>query len=149
MADITNINLRVPGVNSATNYLRQRAYTVDFATLSGIAAVGTHDIIKLPKGEALQALRVVAIESAASGGAATLQFKIAFNGTAANVNSTAVAVAGLAKGMVQNMPVTGIKAVDSEYEGVLQMVVGSAAYTGGKFLLIVETLPAEAFVTNG
>ena len=63
--DITNINLNVPGVNSATNYLREKAFVIDFSTQAGIAAVGTHDIIKLPKGEALQALRVIALESAA------------------------------------------------------------------------------------
>lgn len=147
--DITNINLNVPGVNSATNYLREKAFVIDFSTQAGIAAVGTHDIIKLPKGEALQALRVIALESAASTGAATLQFKLAFNGTAGTVNGTAVNLAGLAKGVAQNMTVSNIKSFDSEYEGVLQMVVGTAAYTGGKFLLIAETIPAEDFVTNG
>lgn len=147
--NITNINLNVPGVNSATNYLHQKAYCIDFATLSGIAATGTHDIIKLPKGEALQAVRLIALESAASTGSATLQFKLAFNGTAANINSTAFALAGLAQGVTQNVAVNGIKTFDAEYEGVLQMTVGSAAYTAGKFLLILETIPAEAFVTNG
>jgi hypothetical protein len=147
--DITNINLNVPGVNSATNYLRQKAYCIDFATQSGIAATGTHDIIKLPKGEALQAVRVIALESAASTGSATLQFKLSFNGTAGNVNASAIALAGLAKGVSQNMNVSGIKTFDAEYEGILQMTVSAAAYTAGKFLLILETIPAEAFVTNG
>lgn len=147
--DFTNINFSVPGVNSATNYLRQKAYCFDFATRAGIGATGTHDIIKLPKGEALQAVRVIALETATSGGAATLQFKLAFNGTAGNINTSTIALTGLAKGVTQNVVVTGIKSFDSEYEGVIQMTVGGAEYTGGKFLLILETIPAEAFVTNG
>jgi hypothetical protein len=149
MADVTNLNLRVPGVNTATNYIKQQSYAIDFATITGIAEVGTHDLIKIKKGDAVQALRVVALDSATSGGAATLQFKVAFNGSGAAVNSTAVALAGLAAGSVQNMTVSGIKAFDAEADGVLQITVGGAAYTGGKFLLIVETVPAVDFVTNG
>lgn len=149
MADITNINIKVPGVNTATNYVQQYAFMVDFATLSGIAATGTHNIVKLPKGEALQSLKIFAVEGATSGGSATLQFKLSVNGTVGNVNSSAVALAGLAKGMVQNFAVTNIKAFDAEAEAILQLVVGSAAYTGGKLLLIAETIPAESFVTNG
>lgn len=149
MADITNQNIRVPGVNAAGSFVKQQSYVVDFATISGIAAIGTHDIIKLDKGDALVGVRVFAIEGVASSGAATLQLKLAFNGTAANINSSAVALAGLAKGFVQNFPVTGIKSFDNDYEGVIQMVVGTAAYTGGKLLLVVDTIPAEAFVTCG
>jgi hypothetical protein len=149
MADITNQNIRVPGVNAAGTFVKQQSYVVDFATLSGIAGTGTHDIIKLDKGDAVVGVRVVALESAASSGAATLQLKLAFHGSAANINSSAVALAGLAKGVVQNMPVSGIKSFDSEYEGVIQLVVATAAYTAGKLLLIVDTVPAEAFVVNG
>jgi hypothetical protein len=149
MADVTNLNFRVPGVNTATNYLKQESFVLDFVTASGIAEVGTHSWIKLKKGDALQTLRVIALDGATSSGSATLQFKLAFDGTAANINSTAFALAGLAKGITQNVVVNGIKTFDSEYEGVIQVTVGTAAFTGGKFLVIAETIPAEAFVTNG
>lgn len=149
MADITNKNIKVPGVNCATNYVQQYAYCVDFATLDGIAGTGTHDIVKLPKGEALLGLRIVALESATSGGSATLQFKLSVGGTATAINSSTIALAGLTAGMIQNLPANNLKSFSGDGEGVLQMVVGTAAYTGGKFLLIAETLPAEAYVTNG
>jgi hypothetical protein len=142
MADITNRNIDVPGVNSTTNFLKQYAFELDFNTLSEIAATGTHDLKKLPAGEALVGLKVVVIEAAASGGAATAQFKV--NGSA--INSTAVALAGLAAGFVHNLNVSGVAAYG---ENTIQLTVGGAAYTGGKLLCIAETLPAEMFVTAG
>lgn len=149
MADVTNLNFRVPGVNTATNYIKQESFVLDFVTDSGIAEVGTHDWIKLKKGDALQSLKVIALDGGASSGAATLQFKLAFNKVAANINSTAFALAALADGVTQNVTVSGIKSFDAEYEGIIQVTVGTAAFTGGKFLVIAETIPAETFVTNG
>ena len=142
MADITNKNIAVPGVNSTTNFVRQYAYLLDFTVNADVADVGTHDIAKLPPGEALVGMKVVVIEKAASGGAATLQLKV--NGS--TINSTALALAGLAEGFSHNINVTGIKAYG---ENILQATVGTAAYTGGKLLIVAETIPAEMFVTNG
>lgn len=142
MADITNKNIAVPGVNSATNFVRERAFLLDMDTTAEIAAVGTHDLVKLPAGEALTGLKVIVIAPATSGGAATAQFKV--NG--ASVNSTALALAGLGEGMVHCFGVSGVKAYG---ENTLQLTVGTAAYTGGKLLVIAETIPAEMFVTNG
>ena len=142
MADITNKNIAVAGVNSATNFIKQYAYMLDMNTMADIASTGTHDLVKLPAGEALVGLKVVVIEKAASGGAATAQFKV--NGSA--INSTAIALAGLAEGFTHNLNVAGIAAYG---ENTLQLTVGGAAYTGGKLLVIAETLPAEMFVTNG
>lgn len=142
MADITNKNISVPGVNSATNFIKQYAFELDMNTMSEIAATGTHDIAKLPDGEALVGLKIVVIEKATSGGAATAQFKV--NGNA--IHSTALALAGLADGFTHNYNVSGIAAYG---ENTLQLVVGAAAYTGGKLLVIAETLPAKMFVTAG
>jgi hypothetical protein len=142
MADITNKNISIPGVNSATNFALERAYMLDFGVNADIADVGTHDLVKLPDGEALTGLKVIVIEPAASGGAATAQFKV--NGSA--VNSTAIALAGMGEGMVQCFSVSGVKAYG---ENTLQLTVGSAAYTGGKLLVIAETIPAKMFVTAG
>ena len=142
MADITNKNIFIPGVNSSTNFIQQYAAELDMNTMSEIAAAGTHDLVKLPPGEALVGLKVVVIEKATSGGAATAQFKV--NGSA--INTTALALAGLGEGFVHNFAVSGVAAYG---ENTLQLTVGTAAYTGGKFLVIAETLPAEKFVTNG
>lgn len=142
MADITNKNITVAGVNSATNYIKQYAYLLDMNTLSEIAETGTHDLVKLPDGEALVGLKVVVIEKATSGGAATAQFKV--NGNA--INTSAIALSGLSTGFTHNYNVSGI---ESYGEKTLQLTVGGSAYTGGKLLVIAETLPAKMFVTAG
>jgi hypothetical protein len=142
MADITNKNISVPGVNSNTNFLKQYAFLLDFGTFAEIAEVGTHDFAKLPAGEALMTLKVVVVDKVTSSGAATAQFKV--NGTA--VNTTAVSLAGLAEGYAHNLNVSGVAAYG---ENTLKLTVGTAAYTGGKLLVVAETLPAELFVTNG
>lgn len=142
MADITNKNITVPGVNSATNFVKQYAYLLDMTTFSEIAEVGTHDLAKLPAGEALVGLKAVVIDKMTSGGAATAQFKV--NG--AVINSTALALSGLADGLTHNFNVSGIAAYG---KNTLQLTVGTAAFTGGKLLVVAETLPAEMFVTNG
>jgi hypothetical protein len=149
MADITNVITRVPGVNTATNYVRQDAHVFDFTNLAAVGEVGTHDVIKLPRGAALQALRVFALDGAMSSGAATLQFKLSVAGTAAAINSSAIALSGLAKGMSHNIVASGIKSFDADSEAVIQITVGTAAFTGGKILVIAETIPAIDFVTAG
>lgn len=146
MADITNKNISVPGVNSWTTYVKQRSFLLSFANMSEIAAVGTHDLVDFEDGEALVGLRVIAIDGATSGGAATAQFKWSVDGTSANINSSTYALSGLAAGMVQNAVVSGVKAYG---KGTLQLTVGTAAFTGGKLLVIAETIPAKLFVTNG
>jgi hypothetical protein len=141
MADITNKNIRVDGVNSATNFIKQYAYLLDMNQFAEISEVGTHDIVNLPPGEALLGVKVIVVDKMTSGGAATLQFKV--NGSA--VNSTALGLAGLSDGFVHNLNVAGISAYG---ENKLQLTVGTAAYTGGKLLIIAETLPAKQFVSN-
>lgn len=146
MADITNKDITVPGVNSWTTFVKQKSLLLDFSALSAISAVGTHSLCEFPDGEALVGLRVFAITGATSGGAATAQFKWEVGGTVTTINSTAFALSGLAEGMVQNVVATSGKLLG---KGTLQLTVGTAAYTGGKLLVIVETVPAKMFVTNG
>jgi hypothetical protein len=62
MADITNKNIQIPGVNSDTNYVQERAYMLNMNTNADIAAVGTHKIVALPEGEALVGLKVIVVE---------------------------------------------------------------------------------------
>jgi hypothetical protein len=148
MADLTNRNYQVPGVNSDTNYLKQRAFMLDLGD-AAIAAVDTHDFATIPAGEAIANLRIVVLEAVTSSGSGTLQFKASFNKVAEALHQSALAVANLAAGDVHNVAVAGVKGVDMAYEGVLQLTVGSAALTGGKVLVIVETLPAADFVRKG
>lgn len=149
MADFTNIDFRENGVNQDTNFTKQYAFTIDAAANSAMLATGTHDLAVIPAGEAVTAVKVFVLTGAASSGAATVQFKLDFGGTAEAVNSTAGDIANLAAGDIAAMPVSGIKAFDTEAECVLQMAVGTAALTAFKFLLVVETVPVKEFITRG
>lgn len=149
MADFTNVDFRVNGVNQDTNYKKQYAFCIDTAEYSGMQATGTHDIAVIPAGEAVVGLSVFVLTAAASSGAATVQFKLDFNGTAEAVNSTAVAIANLAAGDIADLPVNGIKAFDTAKECTLQFTVGTAALTAFKFMLVIETVPVKEFITEG
>jgi hypothetical protein len=142
MADITNKNIQIPGSNSDTNFVVERAYLLDFGINSEVAAAATHDLVNIPAGEVLVGLKVISVSAVTSGGAATVQFKI--GGSA--INSNTISLAGLAQGMVHSFAVANI---NGEGEKVLQLTVGSAAITGGKLLLVAETIPAKKFVTLG
>ena len=149
MADVTNTDFRANGVNQDTNFKKQHAFIIDCAEHAALLATGTHNIITLGKGDAVTKLRLFVLESAASGGSATVQFKLAFDNAAETINGTAVGVADLKAGDIIDMPVSKIKAFDAEKEGVLQFVVGTAALTAFKFMLIADTVPVNEFTTNG
>ena len=149
MSDVTNKNFRIPGVNQDTNFIKQRSYCLNGAEVPEILATGTHDVIALPKGEALIGLRVIALENTASDGSATLQFKVAIGEAAENINTSAVGIASLSAGDVYDWPVNGVKGYDDTSGAVIQLAVGSAALTAVKLLVIVETLPVVEFTKLG
>ena len=149
MSDVTNKNFRIPGVNQDTNFTKQRSYFLNGAEVPEILATGTHNVIALPKGEAVTGVRVIALENTTSGGSATLQFKVDFGGTAENINTSAVGIANLSAGDVHDWPVNGVKGYDETSGAVIQLAVGSAALTAVKLLVIVETLPVAEFTQLG
>jgi hypothetical protein len=146
MADITNKNIQIPGVNSSTNYVQQRAYILNFNTAADITAVDTHAIVSIPAGEALTGLKVIVVEDITSSGSATVQFKL--SGTA--INSTAISLTNLKKGYATAFNAANIKNnIDDETANILQLTVGSAAITGGKIMVIAETIPVDSFINAG
>lgn len=144
--DVTNRNLSIPGVNSATNFKTERAFLLDFGNLADIGGIGVHDLVKLPAGEALVGLRAIAVTGAVSGGAATVQFGFKLEDKSEVLNSEAIGVSGLGAGYVYDIPVNGVV---SYGECILQMTVGGAALTGGQVILIAESIPVDMFVQNG
>ena len=144
MADITNKDITVPGVNSNANFVKNQAFELDFDNVAAITATGTHDVIKVPAGETLVGLKVIVVGAVTSGGAGTVQFKVGGNA----INSTALALAGLAKGFVHNFTVSGVNGY-SNGSVPIQLTVGTAALTGGKLLCIAETIPGDMFITAG
>lgn len=149
MSDVTNKNLRVNGVNQDTVFFKQNSFLIDGGIVPEVLGVGTHNVIALPKGEAVTNLRLVSLDNAASDGSATVQFKVSFDDTGESVNSTAISVANLASGDVHDLTVNNIKGYKESAGAVLQLVIGGAALTKAKFLLIVETLPVVEFMTMG
>ena len=148
-ADITGKDTLVKGVNSPNNYIRSEAHLLDGNEFPGILAADTHDLFRIPKGNALVRLTVVALENTASGGSATLQFKAKINGASEAVNGTAIAKADIAKGDVVVLPVAKIKGYDRENDTIIQLTVGTAALTALKLLVIADYLPVAEFMELG
>ena len=150
MADITNYDTRINGVNQDTMFVREEAHLIDFEEHSEIMETGTHDLFMIPAGEAAIALRIVCIEDVASSGSATLKLHLKYgDDSASDVNSSAIAKANLASGFVHYLPVSGIKGYKSDVPCKVQATVGGAALTGGKIVVIADTIPILDFLTNG
>lgn len=148
MADVTNKETRVPGVNQDTNFVKQEAHIVDAAGL-GVTAVGTHDLFKLPAGVMLTGLRIASLANAAGSSGATIQLKAAVNGSSVNLTS-ATALSALGSGAVINAPVSDANGYDVVGSGaIIQMTVGTAALTDFKALVIVEDIPVKDYLERG
>lgn len=147
MADVTNKESRVPGVNQDTNFVKQEAHMVDAAGL-GVTEVGTHDLFKMPAGVMVTGVRAAVITGSAPAGA-TVQFKALVNGSAVNL-TPALSGALLGSGAVINAPVTSGGAYDIVGSGAtIQMTVGTSALTAFKALVAVETIPVVEFLERG
>ena len=147
--DITGKDTVIKGVNSPNNYVRSVAHLIDGTEHAGILAVDTHDLFRIPKGNMLKGLTILALDSATSSGAATIQFKAKTGSSAEAVNATAIGVANLAKGDAIAIPVEKIKAYDPENDIIIQMTVGTAALTAIRILIVAEYLPVTEFLTAG
>ena len=147
MADVTNKETRVPGVNQDTNFVKQEANMVDAAGL-GVTAVGTHDLFKLPAGVMLTGFRAAVLDEAVGSGA-TIQFKAAMNGSSVNLTS-ATAVSALGSGATINVPVADANGYDAVGSGaIIQMAVGTSALTSFKALAITEYIPVKDYLERG
>lgn len=147
--DITGKDTVLKGVNSPNNYVRSVAHLIDGTEHAGILAMDTHDLFRIPKGNMLKELTVLALGDTTSSGAATIQFKAKTGAAAEAVNSTALAIADLAKGDAVALPVEKIKAYDPENDIIIQMTVGTAALTAIRILIVAEFLPVAEFMTAG
>lgn len=147
-ADITAKETRLKGVNSFDNYIRRETHLIDGAENAGILAADTHSLFIIPKGNMLTGLKVLSLETAASSGSATAQFKASINSVAEALH-TAIGKADLAAGDVAVIPVEKIKGYDASYDTVIQLTVGTAAFTTLKLLVVAEYIPVTEFLTAG
>lgn len=147
-ADITAKDTILKGVNSLNNYVRSEAHLIDGSQHAGILAADTHSLFIIPKGNMLTGLKVLSLETAASSGSATAQFKASINSVAEALH-TAIGKADLAAGDVAVIPVEKIKGYDASYDTVIQLTVGTAAFTTLKLLVVAEYIPVVEFMTAG
>lgn len=147
MADVTNKETRVPGVNQDTNYIRQESHIIDAAGL-GVTAVGTHELFVVPRGGMLANFRLAMIGAGSGSANATVKFQATVNSSAVELTS-ATAVTSFGSGACINTPVNGAVCDLVGSGAVIQMVVGSAALVDFKALVIAESIPVEDFLTLG
>ena len=118
------------------------------ADFVGIETVAAHKLVAVPEGKALVGAKVVVLEDITSGGAATVKFTIGGKDV-----SAAIAKAKLIQGAVIALPLdaTGDNlsyAFDATAVTV-NMTVGTAALTAGKFLLYLSYVDVAGVVENG
>ncbi len=131
---------------------RDAVYDIDVTDpdLSGIETVETHNLVEVPVGQALIGAKLIVLESFTSAGAATVQFSC----NSHNLGG-ALPKADLAKGDVVDLPVNDAEdtAGGALYAHTtalsIDMTVGTAALTAGRFLLIPEFVDVSACTTNG
>lgn len=149
MADVTNKVKRLNGVNVNTNHIQTDAYVIDGAEFSDLLATGTHSLAVVPKGHAVTGLKAVSLDTATSSGSATGQFKLKVGSSNAENIGSANALTAFSKGDVLNLAAAGILAYSDDDDITIQLTAGTAAFTKLKFLLLVEYVPVQAFLTAG
>ena len=147
-ADITSKDTLVFGVNSTNNYVHSEAHIIDGVENPGVLAQDTHDLFKIPAGNALVGLKIVALDSTTSSGSATVTFKAKVGTETATAVGSAIAKANLAAGFVHNLAVATL-AYSGTADTTIEMTVGTAALTAVKLLVIAEYIPVDMFMTAG
>ncbi|MGN0878444.1 MAG: hypothetical protein ACI4WT_03175 [Oligosphaeraceae bacterium] len=138
---------RLNGINQE-NYVRHEAFLVDLKEVSDAQAVGTHTIALLPRGSAVLGLKVVSLDAVTSSGSATLAFKVQIGaGTAAAIGGS-LALSALAKGCGHALSAAG-GVVHGDGDVRLQVTVGTAAVTGGRLMVVADTIPVSEYLENG
>jgi|GEM_PF-5949816 len=121
-------------------------YIVDVTAVNGLTAIGTHNLVAIPKGKTLKRAQAIILTAAASAGAATAKFAIGANAVTGDI-----ALANLVAGnVIDILPgATGIPAYAAAAAIDLNLVIGTAAMTAFKFALLVETVDMSEVLNNG
>ena len=118
-------------------------------SFTGIETAATHNLIEVPEGKALTAIRIVVLEDFTSAGAATVKF------TAGGKDLTAdLAITALVKGAVLTLPMdaTGDCVTyghDSASLPTIDMTVGTADLTAGRILVYTSYVDVMGILENG
>lgn len=130
------------------NLKEQRAHLIDTGKteLLDLRTVGTHNIIKIPKGKMLTGGHMVILTAAASAGAATAQLKVG-----AVALTSAIAKADLTANKVVPLvvPAAGGDVYAADADKTIDLVVGTAALTALKVLVFPEFMDINTTMTRG
>lgn len=141
MADYTNKNFRLNGVNQDGNYEKPSLFRIDLAEI-GATTAGEAALVDIPAGEAVVGAALVG-EIALAGTSAALTFGVKA-GTATVAFGSSVSSLGV--GEYKPLTVSGVTYSDDPQK-IVVTVAGTV--TAGKFLLYVKTLPVKEFTTRG
>lgn len=126
---------------------KDELHLVDVKQISGLEAIGAHDLVVIPVGKALVDAKLIILTDAASAGAATVKMSLGtFDATAA------IALADLTAGSVIDL-MSGATATCKGYAKAaafnVKMTVAVADLTAFKFLLVTKTIDMDEVLTNG
>ena len=141
MADLTNKDFRLNGINQATKFVREDAYEVDVVELG--ATTGANDLVAIPAGNAVVGFKVIGEASIVGGSDSKVQLGVKAGTTTVNFGTAAAVKAG----DVLNVSVNGA-AYSADAQTVVLTVSGTAL-TAGKFIVVVESIPVGEFITRG
>lgn len=136
------------GAGLQHNLKEQRAHLIATAKadLLGTRAVGTHNLIKIPKGKMLVGGKMVVLTAATSAGAATIQIKV---GTVALTSAIAKADVTANKVIPLVVPAAGGDVYAADADMTIDLVVAVAALTALKVLIIPEFIDINSTMTRG
>ena len=146
--DATAYETEKKGAGLQHNMTEQRAHLIDTAKtdLLGTRAVGTHNLITIPKGKMLAGGKMVILTAATSAGAATVQIKV---GSVALTAATAKADLTANKVIPLVVPAAGGDVYAAAADLTIDMVVAVAALTAFKILIFPEFIDIKSTMTRG
>jgi hypothetical protein len=150
--DITALVEQKKTNNTFHNLFEQHIYDIDVANsdFEGIETVATHNLVTIPEGKALVKGFAVVKDAVTSDGNATVQFKVG-----SDTLTGAVAKANLAAGDVIELSPNdadgtgGVAGYAAAAADTLDMTVGTAALTAGRFLLVLEFIDVATILAQG
>lgn len=129
-----------------------RTYDIDVTTTAydGIETVATHNLIPIPKGEALVYGMGFVQTAFTSSGNATLTFQVGSDVLSGAIPKANLAVGDVIKLLWVESASTESKATYAKTAAdTLDWVVGTAALTAGRIILVCGFVNVNAILTNG
>ena len=155
MANLLNKNLRVNGVNQDTQFVKQSCFLIDSSEHPEVLTPNEHHFLcSFAKHEVCIGMKMIVldVDSSISGdAAATAEFSIHFEGEG-GTSAIEPAVEAFSKsriGYVYDVPLDGVKGYKEGKHFSLLLKIDKTGLKKLKFLVFVDTIPVEDFLTLG